>query len=83
MWPFACISSVTMIFDAASPDQSGGHNDHIVDWQRPQRPTWMDAATYATIPETLTIRELRFNADYRGAEIANSFTDVTRRCRQM
>lgn len=43
-----------------------GHDDHIVDWQRPQRPTWMDEATYATIPETLTVRELRFNVDNPG-----------------
>lgn len=55
-----------MIFDAAGPDLSGGHDDHIVDWQRPRRPTWMDEATYATIPETLTVRELRFNVDNPG-----------------
>jgi hypothetical protein len=43
-----------------------GHDDHIVEWQRPQRPTWMDPATYATMPETLTVRELRFNVDNPG-----------------
>ena len=26
---------------------------------RPQRPTWMDAATYAAMPETLHLREAR------------------------
>lgn len=31
--------------------------DHVVDWQRPQRPAWMDEATYATMPQTLTLRE--------------------------
>jgi hypothetical protein len=28
-----------------------GPDDHIVNWVRPQRPDWMDAATYATMPE--------------------------------
>jgi len=49
-----------------------GHDDHVVEWQRPKRPTWMDEATYATIPETLTVRELRFNVEnpgYRTREI--------------
>lgn len=36
-----------------------GKADHVVVWARPPRPAWMDAATYATIPETLTVRELR------------------------
>lgn len=27
-------------------------------WRRPQRPKWMDKATYATIPETLSLRQL-------------------------
>lgn len=46
--------------------QSLGHDDHIVEWQRPQRPTWMDPATYATMPETLAVRELRFNVENPG-----------------
>ncbi|MGH8672226.1 MAG: transposase, partial [Burkholderiales bacterium] len=28
-------------------------------WMRPQRPAWMDEATYAGMPETLTLREAR------------------------
>jgi len=36
-----------------------GARDHVVQWQRPQRPPWMDAATYAQMPETLSVRELR------------------------
>jgi hypothetical protein len=43
-----------------------GHGDHIVEWQRPQRPDWMDEATYATMPETLTVREVRFTVDNPG-----------------
>jgi putative transposase len=38
-----------------------GANDHVVNWQRPQRPEWMDQATYLTMPLTLTVRELALN----------------------
>ena len=37
-----------------------GKYDHLIEWQRPQRPEWMDEETYRTIPETLTLREIRF-----------------------
>lgn len=36
-----------------------GKGDHIVQWQRPPRPDWMDAQTYATMPEELSVREVR------------------------
>lgn len=36
-----------------------GPDDHIVTWSRPQRPTWMDKATYESMPLTITVRELR------------------------
>jgi DDE family transposase len=36
-----------------------GPGDHIVQWTRPQRPAWMDEETYATMPETLGVREVR------------------------
>jgi hypothetical protein len=36
-----------------------GPDDHLVVWQRPPRPTWMTDAEYQTIPETLTVREIR------------------------
>jgi hypothetical protein len=38
-----------------------GKYDHVIQWIRPQRPTWMDEATYQTIPETLELREVRFS----------------------
>ena len=38
-----------------------GRADHIVQWQRPQRPAWMDESTYALIPKTLHVREVRVN----------------------
>lgn len=37
-----------------------GAGDHVVSWHKPkQRPDWMDEATYARLPATLTLRELR------------------------
>ena len=34
-----------------------GHRDRLVTWVRPQRPRWMDQATYARMPERLTLRQ--------------------------
>jgi hypothetical protein len=54
-----------------------GHADHIVEWERPERPTWMDEATYALMPKTLTVRELRFQINepgYRTHEIVMATT---------
>ena len=44
-----------------------GSGDHIVEWTKPQRPTWMDAELYASLPDTLTVREIRFRVDQRGS----------------
>lgn len=38
-----------------------GKYDHIITWTRPKCPTWMNADTYAKIPETLRLREIRFH----------------------
>ena len=38
-----------------------GKYDHVIVWTRPQRPKWMDKETYARIPETLELREIRYN----------------------
>jgi len=35
-----------------------GAGDHIVEWQRPARPDWMDEATYERMPTSLRIREV-------------------------
>jgi hypothetical protein len=39
--------------------QSLGTRDHVVHWRRPSRPAWMDAQTYAAMPQHLTMRETR------------------------
>ena len=36
-----------------------GRHDHVVQWSKPARPKWMSREQYATIPETLSIREFR------------------------
>jgi hypothetical protein len=43
--------------------------DHVVSWPRPARPDWMDEATYAQIPEGLTVRELRVTVDQPGFRV--------------
>jgi len=53
-----------------------GKHDRLVTWQRPQRPPWMDEGTYATIPETLTLRMMRFNIIVPGRR-TRSITVVT------
>lgn len=36
-----------------------GKCDHIVTWDRPKRPSWMDQSTYDTMPESIVMREVR------------------------
>jgi Transposase DDE domain len=43
-----------------------GRDDHVVVWKKPQRPPWLDEETYAGLPATLTVRELRTQIQQRG-----------------
>jgi Transposase DDE domain len=43
-----------------------GPEDHVVVWQRPQRPEWMTAEQYATVPEALVVRELHVRVTAKG-----------------
>ena len=36
-----------------------GRDDHLVCWKRPRRPKWMSEEQYATLPDELTLREVR------------------------
>lgn len=38
-----------------------GKYDHLVVWTRPSRQKWMDEETYAQIPESMVLREIRYN----------------------
>lgn len=46
-----------------------GKDDHLIEWTRPTKPSWMDDATYASIPETLVLREVRFKVIERGCRV--------------
>lgn len=37
-----------------------GWDDHLVSWVRPSRPSWMSAEQYASMPERIALRELRY-----------------------
>jgi len=43
-----------------------GKRDHLVDWQRPAKPEWMDQATYDRMPESLHVRELEVRIEQPG-----------------
>ena len=43
-----------------------GKDDHLVSWTRPQRPKWMSAEQYATLPDELTLREVRIRVAQKG-----------------
>ena len=45
-----------------------GPDDHLVTWYRPQRPQWMSPEEYAQIPETMELREIRFQLTEPGKE---------------
>jgi hypothetical protein len=58
-----------------------GRYDHIVVWTRPARPKWMSEELYAQIPETLELREIRFNIVLpgrrtRSLDIITTLTDA-------
>jgi hypothetical protein len=60
-----------------------GSDDHVVEWLKPQRPTWMDQDMYASLPETLTVRELRFRVEQPGCRskeivVATTLLDAER-----
>jgi len=38
-----------------------GKNDHLIVWTKPQRPKWMDQATYESIPDRLELRTIRYS----------------------
>jgi hypothetical protein len=53
-----------------------GKDDHLVTWTRPTRPDWMSEELYATIPPTLTLREVRFHLTAPGRR-SNTLVVVT------
>lgn len=46
-----------------------GKHDHLVVWTRPERPDWMDPATYEQMPETIKIRQIDAQIDQPGCRV--------------
>ena len=53
-----------------------GPGDHVVTWQRPDQPEWMDDATYAAMPASITVREVQVQVREPGFR-TESFVVVT------
>lgn len=53
-----------------------GKGDHVVRWDRPARPEWMDEDTYARMPEFIEVREVQVNVTQPGYR-SQSFVVVT------
>lgn len=43
-----------------------GRQDHVVGWTKPPRPDWLDGETYAALPASLAVRELRVRVRLAG-----------------
>jgi hypothetical protein len=43
-----------------------GPNDRLITWSRPKRPPWMSEEQYEQIPQTLTLRAVRFQVTVPG-----------------
>lgn len=53
-----------------------GKYDHLIVWQRPQRPKWMDEGTYQNIPEEIVLREIKLSISQPGFR-TRSFIVIT------
>jgi hypothetical protein len=53
-----------------------GRGDHIVQWKLPQKPKWMDQATYDRMPTSIEVREVHVRVSEPGFR-TESFVAVT------
>jgi len=53
-----------------------GQGDHLVEWQRPAKPEWMDQETYERMPASITVREVEVQVHQPGFRV-DSFVVVT------
>jgi putative transposase len=56
-----------------------GQGDHLVEWLRPAKPTWMDEKTYQRMPESISLREVLVQVDQPGFR-SESLVVVTTLC---
>jgi len=54
-----------------------GKYDHLIVWQRPQKPAWMDEETYQNIPEETTLRETKLTISRPGFRDKNFIVITT------
>jgi hypothetical protein len=86
-WLARGVDVVVRLHQARRPDfRTGrrlGPKDHVVTWGRPDRPRWVDDATLAGMPRTLTIREVAVRVPRRGFRtrgfvVATTLVDAAR-----
>ena len=53
-----------------------GRHDHVIEWSKPTRPDWLDEATYAALPATLEVREVRIVVSCAGFRV-KQFEGIT------
>ena len=46
-----------------------GRGDHGVVWRRPEKPEWMDPATYDRMPGSIEVREIQVQVDHPGFRV--------------
>jgi hypothetical protein len=56
-----------------------GPGDHLVEWIRPARPTWMDEETYERMPKSIEVREVLVQVNQPGFR-TESLVVVTTLC---
>lgn len=54
-----------------------GQGDHLVTWQRPKKPEWMEQTTYEQIPETLTLRLVEVKVEEPGFRTESLYVVTT------
>lgn len=64
-----------------------GKWDHLIVWTKPPRPEWLDEETYAQIPATLELREIRYQVVERGRrtrtiDVITTLVDATEYTRE-
>lgn len=54
-----------------------GKDEYEITWERPDQPAWMDKATYAEMPRTLTLRILRAQIPQKGFRVKTLYIVTT------
>jgi hypothetical protein len=64
LWQQRGVDVVTRLHQPRAADfrrgQRLGADDHLVEWPKPPRPEWLNQETYDRLPDTLTMREMKF-----------------------